>query len=290
MPTSFKNSKDLRFVITLGTGSFGSSNNNQIILEGFRSVANINKAGGQMMGELTARIYGVSQSDMNAATTLQWKPQGTITNSVSVYAVDGQQVTLVFMGNIINAWGDYNSQPDVFLMIQAQSANVAQMTPVAPTAFAGQTDAATVFQQLASGMGFSFENNGVNVQLRDVYLPNTALEQTRDLARAANCSIYVDNGTLAITPLNVPRNMPQIPSIGPDTGLVGYPTFDGVGVNFRTVFNPAVLFGGSVSLTTSITLAQGTWLVTSVAHNLSGQMPDGPWFSQIRGNKTGMAL
>lgn len=36
MAKSFDNKKALRFVITLGTGKFGSSNNDQITLQGFR--------------------------------------------------------------------------------------------------------------------------------------------------------------------------------------------------------------------------------------------------------------
>ena len=73
MTTSFENKKELRFIITLGTGKFGSSSNNQIRLEGFRATVEIDKAGGMMMGTLRAQIYGVQQTDMNSITTLQWK-------------------------------------------------------------------------------------------------------------------------------------------------------------------------------------------------------------------------
>ena len=39
MTNSFENKKELRFIITLGTGKFGSSSNNQIRLEGYRARA-----------------------------------------------------------------------------------------------------------------------------------------------------------------------------------------------------------------------------------------------------------
>ena len=55
MTTSFQNKKELRFVITLGTGSFGSTSNNQITLEGFRATVSIDKAGFRQMGTLRAR-------------------------------------------------------------------------------------------------------------------------------------------------------------------------------------------------------------------------------------------
>ena len=287
--SSFENKKELRFIITLGTGKFGSSSNNQIRLEGYRATVEIDKAGGMMMGTLRAQIYGVQQTDMNSITTLQWKPRSLIPNTVEVYAIDGAQETLVFTGNIVNAWGNYQSMPDVFLQIQAQSAYFAQLTPVAPRSYKGQIDVASIMQQIARTMGFTFENNGVQVQLSDMYLANTGLEQAKTLARAAGIDLYVDDNILAITPPNVPRGG-LIPEISSQTGLVGYPTFDGVGVNFQTLFNPSIAFGGSIKLVTDIKQAAGQWIVTSVAHRLESEKPGGAWFSTVRGNVNGLAI
>jgi len=260
---SFSNKKQLRFVITLGTGKFGSSNNDQITLQGFRAIADIDKAGGMMMGTLRAKIFGVKQVDMNSVTTLQWKPGTLIPNTVEVFAIDGAAETLVFAGNIVNAWADYQSMPDVYLHIQAQSAFFNALKAIPPRSFKGRVDVASVMAQIARDLGYTFENNGVTTQLTDVYLPNTGMEQAKDLARAAGCDLYLDDKILAITPPNVPRKV-IIPLISPASGLVGYPTFDGVGVNFQTLFNPAVTFGGSVKLETDVQQAAGEWVVTSV--------------------------
>jgi hypothetical protein len=289
MPTSFQNSKELKFVIILGTGSFGSSSNNTITLEGFRAEVQIDKAGGMLMGTLRAKIYGVKQSSMNSITTLQWKPKSFIPNTVQVFAIDGTQQTLIFSGNIINAWGDYQSMPDVFLMIQAQAAYFSQIASTAPTSYQGQIDVATAMQQLANTMGLTFENNGVTAQLKNQYLPNTALEQAKTLANAAGIWLYIDNGILAITPAYQPRSKP-IPIISAQTGMKGYPTFDGVGVNFETLFNPQITFGGSIQVVTDIPNANGTWIVTSISYNLASEKPDGPWWARIRGNQTGLAV
>lgn len=286
---SFENKKALRFVITLGTGKFGSSDNDTITLQGFRATADIDKAGGMMMGTLRAKIYGVAQASMNSVTTLQWKPGTLIPNTVEVFAIDGAAETLVFAGNIVNAWADYQSMPDVFLHIQAQSAFFNALKAVPPRSFKGRVDVATVMGQIARDLGYTFENNGVTTQLVDVYLPNTGMEQAKDLARAAGCDLYLDDKILAITPPNVPRKV-IIPLISPASGLVGYPTFDGVGVNFQTLFNPAVTFGGSVKLVTDVQQAAGEWVVTSVGHRLESEKPGGAWFSSIRGNANGLAV
>lgn len=286
---SFDSKKQLRFVITLGTGKFGSSNNDTITLQGFRAIADIDKAGGMMMGTLRAKIFGVKQVDMNSVTTLQWKPGTLIPNTVEVFAIDGAAETLVFAGNIVNAWADYQSMPDVYLHIQAQSAFFNALKAIPPRSFKGRVDVASVMAQIARDLGYTFENNGVTTQLVDVYLPNTGMEQAKDLARAAGCDLYLDDKILAITPPNVPRKV-IIPLISPASGLVGYPTFDGVGVNFQTLFNPAVTFGGSIKLETDVQRAAGEWVVTSVGHRLESEKPGGAWFSTIRGNQNGLAV
>ena len=81
-----------------------------------------------------------------------------------------------------------------------------------------------------------------------------------------------------------------IPLISSASGLVGYPTFDGVGVNFQTLFNPAITFGGSVKLVTDVQQAAGEWVVTSVGHRLESEKPGGAWFSNVRGNANGLAV
>lgn len=286
---SFDSKKQLRFVVTLGTGKFGSSNNDQITMQGFRAIADIDKAGGMMMGTLRAKIFGVKQADMNSVTTLQWKAGLLIPNTVEVFAIDGAAETLVFAGNIVNAWADYQSMPDVYLHIQAQSAFFNALKAIPPRSFKGRVDVASVMAQIARDLGYIFENNGVTTQLTDVYLPNTGMEQAKDLARAAGCDLYLDDKILAITPPNVPRKV-IIPLISPASGLVGYPTFDGVGVNFQTLFNPAVTFGGSVKLETDVQQAAGEWVVTSVGHRLESEKPGGAWFSTIRGNQNGLAV
>lgn len=286
---SFDNLKQLKFIITLGTGTFGSSQGNQIILQGLRATVDIDKAGGMMMGTLRARIYGVSQQDMNSCTTLQWKTGWIIPNTVQVFAIDGAVETLVFAGNIINAWGDYNGMPQVFLQIQAQSAYFAGITPAGPISIKGSIDVAVLMGQLASAMGLTFENNGVSVMLTNVYVPNTTKEQALDLARMCNFTLYIDDKTLAITPKYVAR-AGTVPIISAQTGMIGYPTFDGVGVNFRVLFNPAIKFGGGIQIFTDIPQAKGNWIVTSVSHLLDSEKPGGSWFSTIRGNSGNVAI
>jgi len=270
--------KRLKLVITVSDKA--------ITLEGFRAIVDIEKAGGVQMSTLRARVFGVSQADMNSVTTLQWRPGWKIPNTVEVYAMDDN---LVFAGNIVNAWGDYQNMPQAFLHIQAQSAFYNQLIPIPPRSFNGGVKAADAIEQICGDLGYTFENNGVDTVLTDMYLPNTGMEQIKDIARAANCDVYLDDNVLAITPINSPR-AGDIPVISRDTGLVGYPTFDSVGVNFSVLFNPAIVFGGTVKLETDNIHAAGEWIVTSITHRLESERPGGSWFSYIRGNANGLAV
>lgn len=287
--SSFTNKKELRFIVTLGKGTFGSSGVNQVTLEGYRASVVVDKAGGAQMSTLRAQIWGVSQADMNSITTLQWKPGDQISNTVEVYAIDGAQQTLVFSGYIVNAWGNYQSMPAVFLEIQAQHAYLGQLTPVAPRSYKGQIDVASVMSQIAASLGFTFENNGVTTQLSNTYLANTGVEQAKALARAAGISLYMDDLVLAITPANTPRGG-TIPQISSTTGMMGYPTFDGIGVTIKSLFNPSVKFGGSIQVLSSIPQAAGQWIVVSLSYRLESEKDRGAWEMTMRGNKNGLAI
>lgn len=287
--SSFQNKKELRFVIVLGTGTFGSSTANTITLQGFRASVEIDKAGINQMGTLQARIYGVAESDMNAITTLRWKQDLAIPNTITVTAIDGNQQTQIYAGNIVLAWGNFQSQPDVYLEIQAQTAFIPQLTPASPSSFQGAVDVATVAGQIVTAMNtaaganqYVLENNGVTTQLFNTYLAGTPLDQLKSLVRAANCDLYLDDDIVAICPRGVPRGG-LVPLISPQTGLVGYPSFSNYGVTFRCLFNPALRFGGSVSIKSPIAKANGQYTVQCVGHQLESEKPGGAWFSIVLG-------
>jgi hypothetical protein len=287
---SLTNKKRLRFDITLGADTFGNKGN-KVSMMGFRATADITKVAGIQTGELIAKIFGVSQSDMDSITTLvmQSAVNGAMVympNTIEVFAIDGDTETLVFTGNIVNAWGDYQGAPDVFLYIKAQAGLFNQLRSATPSSTKGAVDVATLMGQLAKDMGYKFESNGVKVTLTDVYLANTKLEQAKELARAAGVDFVLDDDTVAIVPRNGSR-AGIVPIISPSSGLVGYPTFDANGVLFQTLFDPAIRFMGEVILKTSIKRAEGTWTVLQMSHRLESETPGGAWFSTVRCNFRG---
>ena len=294
-PSSFQNVKDLKFVITLGNqnASFASNGQsyNTITLQGLRASVHIDNAGGGMMGTLRGQIFGVTASDMNTLTSLLWDDLVILSsgstfafNRIQVFAIDGKQETLVYNGDILNCWGVYTGMPDTYLYIEAQIGYSALVQPAQPLSIGADTDVATVMGQIASAMGYQFENNGVNTPVpKGTYFGNTLMEQARALMQMYRFWMYVDStnpNTLAIAPYAVARDV-AAPLISPQTGLDGYPVFNSAGVNFETLFNPAITFGGAIKMESSIPKANGTWIAVSISHQLSSQTPGGPWKSTV---------
>jgi hypothetical protein len=287
--SSFQNTKDLKFLITLGNqgNSFTGQSGNTITLQGLRAAVYIDNAGGAMMGTLRAQIFGVTASDMNSLTSTLWDTlvlgssgSSFAFNAIQVFAIDGAQETLIYNGVILNCWGVYTSMPEVYLMIEAQIGYAQLVQSSNPISISADTDVATVMQQIASGMGFQFENNGVNIAVpKGTYLGNTLMEQARTLMQMFKFWMYIDStspNTLAIAPYGVARKS-LAPLISPQTGMNGYPVFNSTGVNFETLFNPGIVFGGPIEMKSSIPKANGSWTVTSMSHQLSSQTRGGPW-------------
>ncbi len=135
-------------------------------------------------------------------------------------------------------------------------------------------------------------NNGVNINLTDVYLPGAGLNQIKLLAQAAKFSYRIDSAgsggtssnTLVITPIGQYTNDPII-TLTPtsDPGLVGYPTFSSSGVVVKSTFAnirqaQQVIISGS-----QIQQANASWYAQNIVHQLESERPGGAWFTQFLG-------
>lgn len=278
----------LSFSFQLGTGSFGGGGQNTVNPpSGLWATAQIYKNGTPSMNQANIKIYGMQLSTMNQLSRIGVNPTQVRNNIITVMAgEEGGNMSLVFAGGIKECWPDFSTPTEAALVVEAFTGLVANMKPVTPSSFSGTIDVSQIMQQLAGQMGYTLENNGVSVQLSNPYLPGTARAQALAAADAAN--IYVvfddDNGIMAILPKGSARNSPA-PVISPSEEMVGYPTYVGPGqLALRTEFNPQIRFMGNVQVQNSIVGgANGTWRVTSLMHDLS-TMPDGPWFTNIKGN------
>jgi hypothetical protein len=278
----------LQFSFQLGIGSFGGGGANTVMPPpGLWATVSIQKNGTPSMNQASMKIFGMSLDTMNQLSRIGVNPTAVRNNVVTVMAgEDGGNMSLAFAGGIKESWPDFSSPTEAFLAVEAFTGLVANMKPVSPSSFSGTVDVANIMQQLAGQMGYTLQNNSVSVQLSNPYLPGTARAQA--LAAADAAGIYVvfddDNGIMAILPKSGSRSG-TAPVISPTEDMNGYPTYVGPGqIMVKCEYNPQIRFMGNIQIQNSIVGgANGTWRVTSLTHELS-TMPDGPWFSTIRGN------
>lgn len=265
----------------LGQGSFGSAGADTFEVSGLRTICSIEKTGGVDMTWLSMRIFGLPLDVMNKLTLLGKPLVDGRHNKVTVSAGDDDSgLAVVFIGTISEAWVDARNAPEVGFIVSAFSGLIDALKPVPPVSYRGTVDAALVVSSIALQSGYAFENSGVSVQIADPYLTGTALEQLQKIARAGDFNCILDNDTIAIWPKDGARNGEEL-VFSPDAGMIGYPMRTENGVEIRSLFNPSVVFGATITVESSLIPANGRWTVFRVAHDLEAETPNGKWFTTL---------
>jgi hypothetical protein len=278
--------KLISITLTLANGQFGSSGGNSMTLSGLRTSVRIRVPGGQSMGVLEGAIYGMSLSTMNQLSTVGTQLNAQAKNTISVMAGDAETgMALVYSGTLKYAYVDAQSMPQVAFRVSGSAGAYEAVKPVKPTSIQGAGDVAQVMSQLAGQMNLSFENNGVNVKLSNIYLSGSARMQALTLAQHAGIEHLIDKGTLAIWKPGQGRQSSSL-MISPQTGMVGYPMFNQANVVVRTLFNPAINYGGLMQIQSDLTPACGTWAINYVDLELDSMVPHGRWFATLSGTPT----
>jgi hypothetical protein len=276
--------KRLALTITLGTGEFGDTVGSTATVTGLRMSAEIVNVIGNYQGTMQLRAYGLSPEMMNKLTTIG--PIATAMlgkNKVLLAAgddVDG--MSTIYEGSIINAWGDYNSAPDVAFNLLAQAGAVGALKPILPLSPGeASADVAQMMSTLAKEMGLGFENSGVTARMSYPYFDRSGLAQLQAIASAADVEYTIDRGTLAIWPRGGTRAGDVL--VSPTTGMIGYPSFSSQGISITTLFDRRIKVGNLVQVESSLAMARGGWKALKVSHSLSSEMPGGPWFTKVEG-------
>lgn len=274
---------NLRFVLDAAAGTFTDGGANVVDLTGLRVHCSIVNNQSTTMDQCDLEIYGMPLGVMNRLTILQNGYTQGIFNQVQVTAGDGDNMALIFAGQIFTAWADFSGQPEAVFQVSALASLGSSYASVAPTSFKGTVDAATVASSIAGQMTppLTLHNSGVSVQLDNPYLPGDAMAQLRALADQADFEWSTDEaGVLAIWPRGKPRDT-QAVSISKDTDLVGFPSYNDKGVVLTTLFNPSVRVNGPVSVESASTPANGVWYPFHVQHDLEAEVPEGRWFTHL---------
>lgn len=283
-------------VITAGEKSgvtFGPQKQNTLTLAGYRVSATVDYPGGASQVSAQISIYGMNLSDMNTLASLGQPQYRNNLNQVSILAGDAENgMSLVFQGTLQAAFPNFSAAPKVSFDMTAFGFYDVAMTTIPPSSWSGAANVATIMASLAAQAGYNFENSGVSVVLSNPYFPGTLGHQIKACARAANISYILDftGGvkTLAIWPKNGIRSG-TIASVSPPNGtgspqdgvMIGYPHYAAYGIDVDMLFNPNLVFGGQLKVTSSLPPACETWAIFSITHQLESLTPGGDWMTSV---------
>lgn len=276
--------KVIRTTITLEGDTFADGSN-RIVADGLRTLCTIQFGGGAIMPHADIAIYGLNMDAMLKLTRIRWRDIRSLQNTILVEAgEEGGELTTVYQGNITFASVDMANAPDVAFRIRSTVAALNLYLPSTPSSFPGTVSVAKAMEELATGMGYSFENNGVpeSLTMNDVTIVDTDLNKVRTLARNYQIDLYIEHRTIAIAPQGSPRRL-RIPTLRPGSGLIGYPIPTMQGIDVRCLYDPAIRFGGTLRVSDSIiTTCNGDWRVFGVTILIESEMPGGNWFMDIK--------
>lgn len=273
--------RQLQFIITLASGNFAGTSGNVLTLPPLRATTKIVKAGGASMGKLQASIYGMTFSHMNQLSTLGQQIQLIARNKITVLAGDAKAgMSIVFQGTITDAYGDFNSAPNVPMQFTAAEGAAEAVATIPATSYKGSVDINTVMAGFAKQIGYVYETSVPASFLPNVYYSGAPFTQIRACAEAYGVACSLDNGILAVWPRTGARNStPTV--VSPTTGMIAYPSFTAQGIKVQTTFNPAIRFASKIQVKSSLPAACGIWSVFTMEHDLDSQEPNGKWQSTL---------
>ncbi|AOA58336.1 baseplate hub protein [Acinetobacter larvae] len=276
------NKKIIKVSVMLNDDNFNDSGDNTLTFTGLKTSVSVMFGNGALMPFAQIKIYGLKLENCLKLLRVRWNEMKALMNRVRIDAgEEGGDLVKVFEGNITFAYPDMSNAPNVALVIESQSAVFENMKPVPSTSFEGENDVATMIETICKDMGYQFENNAVTQIIEGQYLADSSIAKIQNIAQAADIDLYIEQNLIAIAPKGGSRNI-KVPTISPKAGLIGYPTPDLRGVSFKCLYDPAIRFGGTVSISDSeITVCNGDWRVYGVDIYLDSNTPNGNWFCEV---------
>lgn len=287
--------RNLVFEIQLEVGSFDGGGNT-LTLQNIRSrVTAQSVIGGDTAysGMAAVQIWGMRPADMARLSTLGLSSGIYKKNKITILAGDDASgnYSEIFSGGIFSARINYNNMPDVSLELTCYATINEQAQSIPGTSAAGSSNVAAMLQGICASCNppLNFINNGVTAVLANHAVGGSAFQQIKDICLAAGiCHEFQPAGTLRIWPKDKAKDDTVI-TVGPESGMVGYPEYAEYGINVAMEFNPQVQVGRRITIQTSIPPpgvsnppipgVPGTFWIGVVTHDLSAELPGGPWFT-----------
>jgi hypothetical protein len=260
----------------------------EIYLDGLRSQAIISNPGGNNGAALLQlKVYGMTLAQMNSlsSTGSSTKSGALALNNISITLLagdEGQTVGQIFSGGVQKSYIDFSAAPEVSFVVSARSGLWEQANPVSANSWAGTQNAEDLIASLVKQLGepWSFKNNGAHAIVQNQNVYGSIISQIQKIAKYACFPLSIDGNVVSIWANNGVRD-DMVIDVSAKNGLVGYPSFNDVGFTIKTEFNPNMINGRTINLTSVIPKANGKAPIQSSTHEISTLTPDGAWFTTV---------
>ena len=196
-------------------------------------------------------------------------------NKINVSAGEkGKTLSVIFKGEIINAWADFNAAPSPTFKIEANCGLFPALIPQPPISVNGNQTVAGLIDQISKEIGYTLENNDITASIKDCIIEGDPVTKMRRIAGAVGANlIFDDDKVVLVEKHGIRKTQGSIPLINAMNGMIGYPTFSNNGINVTTFFRPDLRIGANFKLETIVPRASGTWKITGLRHELSANDP-----------------
>lgn len=266
--------KTIRVTISLDDGGKAIT---QHVLEGFAIDARITKQGMPELPTANVAIFGLKESQLSDFTMLSFDALTVRRNFIEIEAGEkGKKLSSIFYGEIANSVPDFNAAPSPVLNIEAITASYPALIPSAPVAVAGSQTADALMKQFAAEAGIGFRNEGVSGSIANSVINGDPLSKMQWVANTLGADLIIDDREAVLMPADKVRgNEVAVRVINPDTGEIGYPSFDNMGVRASCFFAPDLQIGGYCKIESAFKRATGIWKIYQLEHSLSAYKPGG---------------
>jgi len=263
---------------------FPGTNSNTLTLENMRVSARVQGVA-RLATQADIRIYGMRADDMNALTVAWANPPVVLDHLVILEADNGKGYVQVFKGTITEAQPDYAAQPNVSFALLAVTGYFQKINPAPPRSFPAASDIDTIAAGIVADMGgdWTFTNGGAFGTLSEgAYFWGTLWDQLAMACAATNTDFYVFGDNVLITEGGRPNA--ELPSVilTPQSGLIGYPSYERSGLAVSALYDPAFACGTPLDIESSVPAATGRWYPYSLTHFLESRTPRGQWMTQMQ--------
>lgn len=253
---------------------------------GFATTVHIQKQGAPELPRANVQIFGLSEAKLAQLTLLSFDGLSLRPNRIQIMAGDSESgMSICFEGEITNSAPDFNAAPSPVLNIEAITAAYPKLLPQSPVSISGSQAVEDLMESLASEAGLTFRNEGISTSLSNCTINGDPISKMQWVSDTIGADLIFDDKEVILVPRDGTRGqLLTVTAINPQTGQIGYPSFDSMGIRCSCFFRPDLMVAGYCRIESSLPRASGVWKIYSVDHDLSANLPSGgPWTSTISG-------